>query len=226
MKQRIGIIGAFVGILALLSACAARTTEDESEAYEDCASTLDCSSAAELRRWERKPARPRCGDGIRQRHEQCDDGNSNAGDACTSDCRLPQCGDGVLWQGVEQCDDGNASNDDACRNDCTLAPSGGVCGDGILQEGEVCDDGNDHDGDDCLSNCTPATCGDGIVHHLRGELCDDGNASDADSCLNNCTPARCGDGIQDVRGGTEACDDGEENGPPPARCNDQCGLNP
>ena len=38
---------------------------------------------------------------------------------------------------------------DACRTDCSLP----VCGDGILDGGEVCDDGNEVDGDGCARNC-------------------------------------------------------------------------
>ena len=36
-----------------------------------------------------------------------------------------------------------------CRADCTLP----ICGDGILDPGEVCDDGNNNDGDGCASDC-------------------------------------------------------------------------
>ena len=50
----------------------------------------------------------RRGDGIlRAGEEQCDDGNNNDNDACTSDCAVARCGDGHIWQDREFCDDGN-----------------------------------------------------------------------------------------------------------------------
>ncbi|MBN1773097.1 MAG: hypothetical protein JXB32_17655 [Deltaproteobacteria bacterium] len=47
---------------------------------------------------------PRCGDGIVQTGEECDDGNGADDDACLSTCRTARCGDGVVWSGVEECD--------------------------------------------------------------------------------------------------------------------------
>jgi cysteine-rich repeat protein len=38
----------------------------------------------------------------------------------------------------------------ACRTDCTVP----LCGDGILDGGEVCDDGNNVGGDGCAANCS------------------------------------------------------------------------
>ena len=67
----------------------------------------------------------RCGDRLVQSGEQCDDGNSDNSDACTSSCMKAVCGDGVLREDL----------------------SAGVTG------SESCDDGNDFDGDSCLSSC-------------------------------------------------------------------------
>ena len=36
-----------------------------------------------------------------------------------------------------------------CRTDCTVP----VCGEGVLDGGEVCDDGNTNDGDGCAADC-------------------------------------------------------------------------
>jgi cysteine-rich repeat protein len=71
---------------------------------------------------------PRCGDGITDTGEQCDDGNRVNDDGCSNTCLLPVCGDGVQQAG-EECDDGNRVDDDACRNDCTRPR----CGDGVVQ---------------------------------------------------------------------------------------------
>ncbi len=62
----------------------------------------------------------------------------------------------------------------------------GICGDGILDEGEECDDGNLESGDGCSEICTDEDpieprCGDGILS--EGEECDDGNAEAGDGCL-------------------------------------------
>jgi cysteine-rich repeat protein len=43
---------------------------------------------------------PRCGDGVLDANELCDDGNANDGDGCESDCKLPNCGDGLVEPGV------------------------------------------------------------------------------------------------------------------------------
>jgi cysteine-rich repeat protein len=110
-----------------------------------------------------------CGNGVVDPGEECDDGNADDTDACTTRCRFARCGDGVVWKGVEGCDDGNANDADGCRNDCAL-PS---CGDGKVDPGEECDDGNADDTDACTSRCFFAKCGDGFVHQ-GVEQCDGG----------------------------------------------------
>jgi fibro-slime domain-containing protein len=110
-----------------------------------------------------------------------------------------------------------------------------VCGDGVLDPGELCDDGNTVTGDGCISTCqqleadfvcpTPGSpcvstvkCGDGKIG--GEEKCDDNNTKDNDGCSakcqveagwacpvvgDPCAAAKCGDGII---AGTEQCDDG------------------
>ena len=90
-----------------------------------------------------------CGNGIREKGEQCDDGNTSNFDSCLANCTSASCGDGYLWTGKEQCDDGNTSNTDSCTNSCLNA----ACGDGYIQSGETCDDGNTTNGDGCSSSC-------------------------------------------------------------------------
>jgi len=55
----------------------------------------------------------RCGDGVVQLGEECDDGNDVETDSCNH-CRLAACGDGVIQTGVEACDDGNTITETAC----------------------------------------------------------------------------------------------------------------
>ena len=133
----------------------------------------------------------RCGDGIVDPGEACDDGNGNELDSCTSSCRAIVCGDGVV-AGGEACDAGaaNANTPGApCRTDCTLPR----CGDGVVNGTEACDDGNTVNTDGCSNTCGLPRCGDGIVQGT--EACDDGNTVDADGCRNTCVASRCGDGI-------------------------------
>ena len=146
----------------------------------------------------------RCGDGVVEGSEACDDGNASDGDACNSLCQLPApfCGDGHVDPG-EACDDGNALDEDDCLSDCQEAS----CGDGQLWVGhEGCDDSNTVPGDGCSPSCQvePPTCGNGALD--PGEPCDDGNISNEDSCLRGCSLAVCGDGF--VRTGDEECDFG------------------
>ncbi len=98
----------------------------------------------------------RCGDGVAQGTEQCDDGNTDESDGCTRQCRLAVCGDGVVALGVEQCDDRNEFDTDDCVR-CETAR----CGDGAVRDGvEQCDDGNDSPDDGCTGcSIDPVACG-------------------------------------------------------------------
>lgn len=147
---------------------------------------------------------PFCGDGERTDPEQCDDGNMDDGDGCSSTCMVEmECGNSRLDPG-EQCDDGNTTDGDGCTADCRREA---YCGDGNLDEGEVCDDGANFSGDGCRSDClSDESCGNGIVDSAAGELCDDGNTADGDGCSATCTVVEmCGDGAMSD---TEECDDG------------------
>ncbi len=86
-----------------------------------------------------------CGNGRRDTGEECDDGNDNDNDACTTACKTNVCGDGFVNSGVEACDSGSLNNRPCipeygrdcnyCTSACRLSTvSGGYCGDGIIQE--------------------------------------------------------------------------------------------
>ena len=135
--------------------------------------------------------------------EECDDGNGNDHDGCTTACTLARCGDGIIqWIEGEQCDPGDPEGA-PCGGDCTLLNIA-VCGNGALDQGEGCDDGNVVDGDGCSAACAPESCGDGVVQGAEG--CDDGNDVAGDGCTPACVEERCGDGV--VQPGEE-CDGGD-----------------
>ncbi|HVH99592.1 MAG TPA: DUF4215 domain-containing protein [Enhygromyxa sp.] len=60
-----------------------------------------------------------CGDGDPGPGEDCDDGNADDTDDCTTQCTAATCGDGFVWADNEECDDGNDEDNDGCSNDCT-----------------------------------------------------------------------------------------------------------
>jgi cysteine-rich repeat protein len=95
----------------------------------------------------------RCGNGVVDTGEVCDDGNQNNGDSCLNSCMPSSCGDGFVDMTREQCDLGMNNSDQAnavCRTNCLLKR----CGDGVLDQGEECDDGNVNGGDNCSAQCT------------------------------------------------------------------------
>ncbi len=143
-----------------------------------------------------------CGDGIAQAPwEQCDDANSDPEDACSNECAVTSCGDGIvqLTQG-EECDDGNHDSTDSCLDDCTAA----ACGDGFVWKGiEQCDDANFVNTDLCLDTCIWSHCGDGYLYDGPGEWCDDGNTIDDDGCTNSCDIDRLIFVTEDWWGGAE-----------------------
>ncbi|MCU0672337.1 MAG: DUF4215 domain-containing protein [Myxococcota bacterium] len=121
-----------------------------------------------------------CGDDVISGDETCDDGNTTAGDGCSSTCqREPG------WS-------------------CTGSPSTCTftCGNGAVDAaaGENCDDGNSTAGDGCSAVCvreqgwgcsgTPSvctfTCGNGTIQSSSGEACDDGNTTESDGCSPVC----------------------------------------
>ncbi|PMD57550.1 uncharacterized protein K444DRAFT_29930 [Hyaloscypha bicolor E] len=162
-----------------------------------------CSANCTLNTCEYK-----CGNGIVEPGEQCDDGPNNGkkGDKCSSKCEWVDCscGNGITeWP--ELCDDGdlNGSNSSYCTIDCKWKEDCGnphppTCGDGIVQWPETCDMGwrNGQPGSNCSTDCqpcdsSPPKCGDG--HKDPGEECDDGSlngtpSSDCDAtCHSKCS---------------------------------------
>ena len=76
----------------------------------DFAATNDCTNECTL---------PGCGNGVVDEGEECDDGNTDETDECTSMCADARCGDGFTQvSNEEECDDGNEDDDDGCNTAC------------------------------------------------------------------------------------------------------------
>lgn len=147
----------------------------------------------------------RCGNGNIDPGEDCDDGNTVAGDCCSATCAFEpekqSCDDGLFCtldstcsQGAcgagqpRDCSDGNACTADRCDE-----PTASCVFDPGLLAGAACDDGNACTQQDA---CGGGTCGGQPV------ACDDGNGCTADVC----DPA-VGCRTSDLDGA--ACDDGD-----------------
>lgn len=86
-----------------------------------------------------------CGNGVIDAAEQCDDGDPDGTDDCTTNCTTPVCGDGFVHAATEECDDGNDDDDDACSNACVAAEEPGSSG---------TDTGSDESGGDETAGAT------------------------------------------------------------------------
>ena len=94
--------------------------------------------------------------------EQCEDGNGQNGDGCSSVCLKEYCGNGIVDPG-EQCDPGSPTtlpltkpplwNHAIPTLDCDEFCELIICGDGIINGHEQCDDCNRLDCDGCSSDC-------------------------------------------------------------------------
>lgn len=75
-----------------------------------------------------------CGNAIKEGTEQCDDGNTNNNDGCSSSCRTPVCGNAIR-EGSEQCDVGtnNGKPGSPCTSQCLNAGATATCGNGLRE---------------------------------------------------------------------------------------------
>lgn len=177
-----------------------------------------------------------CGDGTVNGDEQCDDGDSESGDGCSSLClnegSQTTCGDGTVdfstSLGGEDCDDGDDEDGDGCSSTCRYEGSiaegeaYSTCGNNVVEEGEDCDDNNLTDGDGCSSSCLHEgtdecvyECYTGGVRSESARTGDSCNgvsdstcsADGSSSCLST-SASCCGDNSV---GTGEDCDDGNDD---------------
>lgn len=76
----------------------------------------------------------RCGNGVLEPGEECDDSNLYNNDGCSATCKIERCGDGII-NGNEECDDGNVVSGDGCSSSCLLEKTD--CMDGFLAGGKM-----------------------------------------------------------------------------------------
>jgi cysteine-rich repeat protein len=154
---------------------------------------------------------PECGNDIVESGEECDDGNNDDGDCCSSSCQLESSAT-VCRATAGPCDveetctgtdpncpvDGFEPGSTECRGmagDCDVAENctgtdPNCPADAFEPDMTSCNDGDQCTLDDeCQSgSCVgdPETCGDGTVQGSCGEECDDGNNDDGDGCSADC----------------------------------------
>ena len=149
---------------------------------------------------------PKCGNGVIEDGEECDNGTENGRtncaygetgcELCTTQCQkvagaTSYCGDGYIdFRNGEECDYSSLNgspycwygmkNCKVCTATCKKGQEDGIplyCGDGVLSMSvEACDDGNNEDGDYCSANCKTVTGSCGDGTVQSNEECD--NASD------------------------------------------------
>ncbi|MFC1609836.1 DUF4215 domain-containing protein, partial [Myxococcota bacterium] len=163
-----------------------------------------------------KESGPACGDHVVDERELCDDGNTEDGDGCSSNCKSDQvCGNGVVDEPVgEACDEGALNGTYGhCNDECDRVV---FCGDGTIDSpNEICDDGADNGlYDHCRGDCQGMGpfCGDGNLDEPY-ETCERGDGDPCEPCALDCsgfsdTPI-CGDGQRCID--QEECDDGYQD---------------
>ena len=134
---------------------------------------------------------PACGNSIVEAGEQCDDGNTQGGDCCSSTCQFEPVG--------SSCDDSNACTvTDTCNGSgtCTAGPPL-VCNDG-----NVCTDDNCNPASGCVFPNNTAPCDDGAFCN-GADVCSGGSCSShaGDPCTGSDGDANC----------SESCDEGADN---------------
>ncbi len=181
-----------------------------------------------------------CGNGIVDPGEECDDGNTNAGDCCSPICES-------IDAGTTCPDDGEVCTDDVCdgNGSCLHPPVDGIsCDDGLFCNGpdtcsggscaagsidpcgggtecaDLCDEAGDHCFDPLGSACTPDgnfctddVCdGNGNCAVPNSNPCDDGLfCNGADTCGGGACAFHAGDPCAGGSDCSDSCDEGQDS---------------
>lgn len=162
-----------------------------------------------------------CGNGVIQAGENCEDGNADDEDGCSSNCVTEEGWEcEVICPSIAQNSEKSvaqffksvfasivslfSAQEDPSMGNC-VSVCETVCGDELIKGDEECDDGNLNDEDGCNNDCevnhsSALECGNEILEPDNDEECDDGNANSdtvADACRTDCTEHRCGDNVVD-----------------------------
>jgi cysteine-rich repeat protein len=166
-----------------------------------------------------------CGNGIVDFGEGCDDGNTAAGDCCSSSCQFEisgsNCDDGSACTDLDQCDGaGNCSsgtpldcNDSNVCTDDSCDPASGCV---HTNNNAACDDGN---ACTTLDACAWGACtGKVPLDCADGNTCTDDSCDPASGCVNTNNSAACDDGNACTT--VDVCSSGTCTGGLPLDCDD------
>ncbi len=178
-----------------------------------------------------------CGDGVVDSTEQCDDGNTDNGDCCSSTCTFEtngsSCDDGLFCTTGETCTAGvcggggatdcsgsaDQCNDGVCNEttdacEAQAANEGLSCDDGLFcNSGETCSAGVCGGGGatDCSDQCNDGVC-DETTDACEAQPANEGQSCDDGLFCNTgetCTAGVCGGGgATDCSGSADQCNDG------------------
>lgn len=175
----------------------------------------------------------RCGNGLLDPGEQCDDGNRDGGDGCSPICGKETCGNGVVDSGEEcdcglnslsipaACTDINGASNSNCSLNCTIPEErcsslypgdqnrGGEVTDCLDPDCAAtwCEDVTDNDGDGFAE---PEDCDDTnpLVNPAMDEVCGNGIDDNCNGFTDDDEPDKDGDGQLRCVGGVEMdCND-------------------
>jgi polyhydroxybutyrate depolymerase len=159
-------------LLVAVSACGSTAKKSPSDNKGDASTRADSdTSSLESGQQEaeaRNKSKTVCGNGVTESPEQCDDGNQDDTDGCTSLCEFTctdddGCDNGNVCDGIETCTERHTcvagvtlKDGDPCGSTSTCIDgrcTKNICGDGRTQPDEECDDGDQDDTNGCTSHC-------------------------------------------------------------------------